>query len=265
MSADGPSELPLHYGSKTSDGELVKRPASPAGLASPRRSYHPSNSVAYSPEERTPVDIHQNFSSFDSENPRLGSGLRRKPSNAPRRYSGGDYERERPSFPMDTSSRKALRSRDDEYYSDREGRASSLRRDEYMQHGHPDSYERSRPPRTYRNTMGYDREPPSGTKPYFEESSGEYRGGEYRDVERGRDGYNYDRKRSADEESIDGYNYDAHKRKANGQIDFKNLSKEERAEVMRLPWTQWMDSNVKNRKPSHSGPCFCSSDRRQIL
>lgn len=31
-------------------------------------------------------------------------------------------------------------------------------------------------------------------------------------------------------------------------IDFKDLTREERKEVMRLPWTQWMNSDVKNRK-----------------
>jgi len=196
------------------------------------------------------VDVHQHFSAFDSDNPRSGSGLRRRPSNPPaqRRYSGGDYERERPTFPSDSSSRKWLRSRDDEYF-DRE-RASSLRRDDYLQHGHPDSYERSRPPRTYRNTEGWERGPSSATKPYYEESR------YYRDVERGRDEWRpSERKRSAeDEESVAGYDYEANKRPRKATIDFKNLTKEERAEVMRLPWTQWMNSSVKNRE-SPPLPC----------
>lgn len=241
MSGDGPSELPLHYGGKTSNGELVKRPSTPPGLSSPRRSYHPSNSVAYSPPEMTPVDVHQ-FSSFDSENAR-GSGLRRKPTNSQRRYSGGDYERERPTFLNESSSRRALRSREDEYYSDRD-RSSSLKREDYLSHGHPDSYERSRPPRTYRNTEGWERGPQSSTKQYFEESRGDYR-----DHDRGRDEYTSERKRAlSDDESIDGYNYDSHKKGNRATIDFRNLTKEERAEVMRLPWTQWMDSSTKNRK-----------------
>lgn len=66
-----------------------------------------------------------------------------------------------------------------------------------------------------------------------------------RDLERGGWGA-AERKRISDEESIDGYNYDAHKSGNKRSIDFKNLSAEERAEVMRLPWTQWMNSDVKN-------------------
>jgi aquaporin rerated protein, other eukaryote len=34
----------------------------------------------------------------------------------------------------------------------------------------------------------------------------------------------------------------------NNQIRFEDLSPEERRQIMRLPWTQWMDSNFKNRK-----------------
>jgi aquaporin related protein len=51
----------------------------------------------------------------------------------------------------------------------------------------------------------------------------------------------------SDEESVDGYNYNAHRR-GGTTIDFKSLSPEEQAKVMRLPWTQWMNSDVKNRK-----------------
>lgn len=239
MSVDGPSELPLHYGSKTSDGELIRRPSTPPGLALPRRSYHPTNGPPHSPE-LTPVDPYH-FSSFDSDTTRVNSGLRRKPTTTTRRYSA---DHERPNFTVDTSSRRPLRARDEDYYSDRErdrDRSSSSRRDEFS-YGHPDQYERSRPPRTYRNTESWEKAPVSATRSYFDEPRYE------RDLERGRDEYIPERKRSADEQSIDGYNYDAHKQGNRATIDFKNLTKEERAEVMRLPWTQWMDSNVKNRK-----------------
>jgi len=127
-----------------------------------------------------------------------------------------------------------LRSRDDGFYRD-DDRGHS-RRDEY----HPDSIERSRPPRTYRNVDAWERAPGSASKPYFEESRYD------RDLEAGQ-GWHPDRKRISDEESIDGYNYDAH-RNARPSLNFKSLSAEEKAEVMRLPWTQWMNSDVKNRK-----------------
>lgn len=240
MAGEGPSELPLHYGGKTSHGELIKRPSTPPGLPSPRRSYQPSNAAAYSPE-LTPVDPTHPFTSFDSDSTRVnGGGLRRKPTTASgRRHSLSDYERA--NFPLDSSSRRPLRPREDDYYSDRE-RSTSLRKEEYSS-GHPDQYERSRPPRTYRNTDAWDRPvPASVSKPYFGETR------DYRDLERGQENYMGERKQSADEVSVDGYNYEAHKRANRGTIDFKNLTKEERAEVMRLPWTQWMDSNVKNRE-----------------
>jgi aquaporin related protein len=231
MPGDGPSELPQHYGSKTSDGELVKRPNSPD------RAYQPSNRLAYSPE-RTPIDP-----PYLSGNPDdlRGAGLRRRPSQNPtRRHSGGDYDLPRPSVSADGGSRRPLRSRDDGYYRD-EDRGWS-RRDDYAPH--PDSAERSRPPRTYRNVEGWERGPSSASKPYFEESRFD------RDLERGREDWSPEKKRISDEEySVDGYNYDAHRNgQGRGTIDFKSLSPEERAEVMRLPWTQWMNSSVKNRK-----------------
>ena len=231
MPGEGPSELPLHYGGKVADGELIKRPTSPSlPPTSPVRAYHQPR-IAYSPE-RTPID--QPFSSED-----LRGGLRRRPSNqAPlRRHSGGEYDRERPSLSQDGGSRRPLRYRDDGYYRDEE---RGPRRDEY----HPDTYERSRPPRTYRNLDAWERTPGSASKPYFEESRME------RDLEGG--WAHQDKKRISDEESIDGYNYDAHRRPG---LNFKSLSPEEKAEVMRLPWTQWMNSDFKNRKcPPYNSP-----------
>lgn len=58
-----------------------------------------------------------------------------------------------------------------------------------------------------------------------------------RDLERG--DWSPEKKRISDEEYIaDGYNDDGHKAGGRGTIDFKSLTPEERAEVMRLPWTQ---------------------------
>jgi aquaporin related protein len=237
MPGDGPSELPQHYGGKTLDGELIKRPNSPMLPNSPGRSYQPSNRLTYSPE-RTPLD--PSYSSVNPEDYR-GAGLRRRPSqNTPRRHSGGEYDLPRPSLSVDAGSRRPLRSRDDGYYRDEERGYS--RRDDYAPH--PDSQGRSRPPRTYRNSESWERVPPSASKPHFEESRYD------RDLERGREDWSQEKKRVSDEEySVDGYNYDAHRDGNNrGAIDFKSLSPEERKEVLRLPWTQWMNSSVKNRK-----------------
>jgi aquaporin rerated protein, other eukaryote len=237
MPGEGPSELPQNYGGKTLDGVLIKRVNSPILPNSPGRAYQPSNRLAYSPE-RTPIDP-----SYSSSNPEdfRGAGLRRRYSQNPgRRSSGGDYDLPRPSVFADRGSRRPLRSRDDGYHRD-EDRGWS-RRDDYTHH--PDFQGRSKPPRTYRNVEGWERGPGSAPKPYLEESRYD------RDLERGREDWSPEKKRTSDEEfSIDGYNYDAHRGEQNrGTIDFKSLSPEERAEVMRLPWTQWMNSSVKNRK-----------------
>jgi len=213
-------------------------------LASPRRPYNP-NPRAFSPE-RTPVDIHQ-YS--DPEVPRTSGGLRRKPSgtavNPPpsRRWSQGEYDRERPAFSsIETSARKALRSRDDVYYRD----------DDYDRYypprAHPDQYERSRPPRTYRNVDGWVKGPSSATKSFFDETRSDYN----RDLEQGDDSSWRKKSGLSAEESVDGYDYE-HAKRGTQRIDFKSLSPEERAEVMRLPWTQWMNSDFKNRK-FHSRP-----------
>ncbi|KAF8855070.1 aquaporin-like protein [Acephala macrosclerotiorum] len=230
MPGEGPSELPQHYGSRTADGELIKRPNSPPiPPQSPGRAYQ--SRITYSPE-RTPIN--DQYTTADPESFR-GAGLRRRPSGAVpgRSQSQGEYDRERPSFTGDSGSRRPLGSRDDEYYRDED---RGWRRDDY--NGHPD-YDRSRPPRPYRNINPYERAPGSASKPYFEETRAD------RDLERG--DWSSDRKRISDEESVDGYNYEQQKYgSGRATIDFKNLSPQEKAEVLRLPWTQWMNSNFKN-------------------
>ena len=234
MSGEGPSEPPQHYGSRATEGELIRRPVTPPVLASPRRPYNP-NPRAFSPE-RTPVDA----SYTDPDLSRTSGGLRRRPSGGnppPRRWSGGEYDRERPMFSStETSSRKALRSRDDAYY----------REDDYDRYyqprAHPDQHERSRPPRSYRNVDGWEKGPSSATKPFFEESRSDYN----RDLEKGEETSWRKKSGVSAEESVDGYDYDRQKKLQS--ISFKHLTPEERSQVMRLPWTQWMNSDVKNRK-----------------
>jgi aquaporin related protein len=273
MSADGPSELPIHYGGKTTDGELIKRPISPTIPSSPIRAYHPGpRRLNFSPEH-TPVEP----AYPESENTR--AGLRRRPSyqTPMRRHSGGesDYQ-QRPSFDARSSAdRRPLRSREDTYWREEDRPMSRSRVDEYR--SHPDLREKSRPPRTYRNDRhadAWDRGPGSASKPYFEESRGDFRGSMDPDLERGGLGYPPQgespyKRSSVDLDSVDGYNYDLHKKPHNHhhrksdagkKIDFNNLSEEERRQVMRLPWTQWMNSDVKNRKslfPTHRLVMMC--------
>lgn len=259
MASSAGSELPLHYGSKTADGEIIKRPQTPPNvLASPQRVYRPyTEPQPVIPSRANPspegIPVNADRQSFDAENPR--AGLRRRPSTQPgsnpRRYSGGDYERPNYFPESGGGSRKGTMrsgSRDDAWYDERDRSTAPLRREEFS-HPHPDSLERSRPPRSYRNVEGWEKRPSSASKPYFDESRGDY------DVERGRDDWAAERaerrQRSIEyEESVDGYNYEQQKNphRHPPKIDFKNMTKEERAQVMRLPWTQWMNSSVKNRK-----------------
>ncbi|CAG8955572.1 hypothetical protein HYFRA_00009526 [Hymenoscyphus fraxineus] len=207
-----------------SDGQLIKRPGSPIVPASPGRAYQPGQPrINYSPE-RPQIEA----ASEETAAPR--AGLRRRASH----QNSGEYDT-RP------SSSRPMRSRgDDGYHSSQEDeRAPRSRHDDY--HHHPDSRERSRPPRSYRNAE-WDRPPPSASKPYFDESRHDYND---RDLERGEPDYSPSprRRRASVVESIDGYNYYAHRK---GKVDFKSLSKEEQKEILRLPWTEWMNSEFKN-------------------
>jgi len=211
---------------------MIKRSTSPIIPSSPLRAYQPGIRRDYSPERMlidSPYDAEHNRSGFTPLRRRTSTGFAHRPSL-------GEYDRDHPSFSSGEHSRRPLRSRDNGYYRD-DDRAYP-RRDEYA---HPDSSERSRPPRTYRNVDGWEKEPTSASKP-FDESRSEYR---QRDLERGEWGEDY--KRGSDE-SIDGYDYEAQKRnKPRTTIDFDSLTPEEKKVVMRLPWTQWMNSNFKNR------------------
>ncbi|KAG9243346.1 aquaporin-like protein [Calycina marina] len=233
------SELPQHYGAKTLDGEIVRLPITPSiDLLSPQKTYHPGGSAGGYDEGISPADARI---SFDHDPPR--SGLRRRPSNKPtgHRYSGGDYDRERPNLTFDnarrTRSRDGWGSRDD----NRKGSSDPMGRDEFFRDAPPDTHNRrSRPPRSYRNFDALDRSPQSASKSYLDEPRGDYR----YNLEREREDFATGRSKSRGENSIDGYNYDAYKRKAG--LDINSLSKGQGPEVMRLPWTQWMNSSVKN-------------------
>ncbi|ESZ90878.1 hypothetical protein SBOR_8747 [Sclerotinia borealis F-4128] len=198
----------------------------------------------------SPPGITPQYPVFSSEDlTRPVTGLRRPLVPPPRRYFGGDYDPQ-PSFSSDTG--RALRVREDLFYGNRERDASmSSRARTHDDYPHPDYNERSRPPHTYRNIAGWE----SGSqKLYFDEPSRSDLGKD-RDLEKGarETGATHEwangekiRRKSTDD-SIDGYNYDSHKRaEKKGTIDLENLTPEERAIVMRLPWTHWMNSGFKN-------------------
>lgn len=246
MSRDGPSELPQHYGDRTSNGEMARRLDSPTYKTPGRR-------FDYSPERAVTDPAHDadQFTFFEQDNhqgnPR--GVLRRRPTednDIPRRHSiqGHDRTMSAGSGPIITidNSRKPPRTSKDgsrqESPTDRH-----QRRDDF----HPDFYERSRPPRTHRNT-DWNRQPGSASKPTFDETRGDY------DLEKGVPDQssltNSKRMRASNDDDVDGYNYEQQKRPYHQSRPGYNSSQKEQELVLRLPWTQWMNSDFKNRKSS---------------
>jgi aquaporin rerated protein, other eukaryote len=103
---------------------------------------------------------------------------------------------------------------------------------------HPDYYDRrgpkSRPPRAYLNRPNPEEREDTMGKVSFDETSSI------------RDPFDARNRRIADEEM----GYDSSERANNGtmanRIDWHNMTREERVQVMRLPWTEWMNSSFKN-------------------
>lgn len=215
MSGEGPSDLPQFYGGKTADGEMVKRPregdvTALGVVASPIRAYHPRDR-GISPDRGIESD------------PEAGRvGLRRRPSGPPAPISG-EYDT-RPSY----SSRRPMRIRDEAYWDERDYERDYRRRDDLDYQPGP-TIERSRSSRY--------RPEPYSSKPYFEETRSDYYPDDEPRTPKRR------RPRDYDEESLDGYNYDQHRR----PINFRDMTKEERQEVLTLPWSAWMNSDFKNR------------------
>ncbi|CAD6505135.1 BgTH12-00630 [Blumeria graminis f. sp. triticale] len=203
--------MPRHE--EASDESRSNRSFSPAPQIPPIQDLPPPRSRSNPPAE-IPLDSAEEVIVVQN---RVG-GLRRRPSNTPRRYSQTDLER--PTI-FEQSSRRRLRA------------SSDLGRDEelHLDHpNHPDSNGRARPPRAHRNGDGWERKPGSVRKSRFEDTR--------LDLERGPDQWNHRRTYSIDDGSMETYN--------NDRINFKELSAEERAAALRLPWTQWMNSSIKN-------------------
>jgi aquaporin related protein len=262
-----PSELPVFYGGRTADGELVKRPSedNALGLASPSRTLQRR---AASPD-RTPMPPSVIGTEFD----RPIARQRTRPSP----YTRHSYAEERPSqerpSPRSQSSRRPARTREEEYYDDRdydrdydryEKRYRREERDREFGRDrepyHPDIHERSRPPRSYRNAEYTTWARPRsyhdhrGDRPnslYEERRDRESPPQEPLLAMTNRDSWTAVKRQISEDESLDGYNYGSRRR--GPQINFKDLSPAEKAEVMRLPWSHWMNSDFKNRKSLFHG------------
>jgi len=246
MAGEASIDPPSQYNDKSPSGDLVQRPNSPLSPRGPQRqSYQAFHRPG--PYESDSRDHHY---ASESEAPRTGP--RRRPSSAarpPRRHSHSEYDVERPSF---NSKESQQRLRDRERERDRDDYWRDEERDYYYRRDrddgrHPDHHEwsRSRPPRAYRN---YERGM-SSSKNEIEESRSDWR-----DLEKGNMSGSPERFgngrawRNDDEQSLDGYNYEGTQHGSGKTLDFKNLTPQERAQVLRLPWLQWMHSNIKNRE-----------------
>ncbi|CAJ2511198.1 Uu.00g068230.m01.CDS01 [Anthostomella pinea] len=139
--------------------------------------------------------------------------------------------------PVSSASFRSTRPMREEWDDDYAYRESESDRDYYREEWrHPDAYTRRhpsvrgrRPPRSYMNRPYHQEDldggpgPFSPSQPYFDHSPRSQRS---RDIEMG-----FGHAGTAD---------------SGPKVDWKNLSKEEKGEILRIPLTQWMNSNFKN-------------------
>ncbi|KAI6437819.1 hypothetical protein MCOR24_000306 [Pyricularia oryzae] len=179
-----------------------------------------------------------------------GSSRRRRRSRS-RNRAGTATSANNPYFPGDQASTRRLRYSIDEYED--EGLRNEIGR-------HPDgrSMPRARPPRAYLNHPAY-ANLDSPAKPYTEDPKG-HREFDYEVDPNTRQQYEEEYAygtgvshgpgmagpqpfmRFGPTSNASHYGPDSQA----PRINWKDLSREERTEVLRLPWTQWMNSNVKN-------------------
>lgn len=253
MSKDSISELPVHYGEVTKDGIKIERPSEDA----PRRQSSDDTPSPGRQNRQSAIIIHQ--ASLGAPDQQIPARRSKDETSA----EGDDYPRTktRPPHGLEIARsglarsdyRQSFRDRrghddfdrysDDDDYDDPYYRPQRIRdrpyytEDEYVPRRRPSHasrqsyrYPRDRYPRTMDD---YSDGPRTPRKYYAQRKSTTSRGPP---IVHESDG---------DEEVI--YPKDTSPG-VNRQIKFKDLSKEERKEIMRLPWVQWMDSDTKNRK-----------------
>lgn len=268
MSDNGPSELPVFYGQRTADGELVKRQSedNALGIATTPSRAHVPRGNSFDRVSMPPSSANPGYEEWEAP----ARSVRHRPSARSHHVDDSKGSWERPEgrgsgVRASHSSRRPLRREHNDYddydyprghsryeredYRDRSPRGYFQRRE---REGHPDSaYESSRPPRSYRNRETEMRRPRAYT---YESERRSERRDPYSDDEREYYDYRsppktFQLRRPQSEESIDGYNYDGPKRSQT--LDFNNMTKEQKAEILRLPLTHWMNSNFKNREFKH--------------
>lgn len=259
MSAESVSELPIHYGEVQKDGTRIERPSEERSRGRPfhdepsSQVRRPSQSAMLNrPSLGLPEQDFQPRGSKDETRTNRGDSHGR-PNH---QQLGGSLDVGKPSFGRNDH-RRGIRQRrrydDSDRYSDYDDEYDEPYRprriqnrayfpgDEYGPRRRPSRASRygttySQDPRR-RSLEDYDEEPytprrhHSQKKPLAYQSPFiEHEGEDYEEEE-----VIYPRDRSPGN---------------NKPLRFKDLTRAEKKEIMRLPWTQWMDSNFKNREGS---------------
>jgi aquaporin related protein len=208
--------------------QLEISPMSP--MTHPSEFVDPNSDSDGPPPNSAPPPASRRSSSRDRDghHTHKGGSQSRSQSRRPAASRGGyasDYD-----GPRSSRSTRPLRPQEQEDWEEEEYYERERDRDYWRDHDeaqHPDRYTRrpvqrtgSRPPRAWRNRPIPESEfSPSPSKPYFEETHSQR---------------NY---RIPDEEMG---------QVTSNRVNWKELSSEEKAEVLRLPWSHWMNSNFKN-------------------
>lgn len=256
MSAESVSELPLHYGEVHKDGTRIEHPSEDQPGERPAQG-EPSSLTRKTSQSATSNRPTLGLPDQDIPN-RLSRDEARTASLSHGRpivqHYGGSLDAGRPPYSRNEY-RRSLRPRrrydDYERYSDYEEEYEEPYRPRRIQQrayfpGGEEHGPRRRPSRASRQGAAYSRDPRRMSLDEYDEEP--YTPGRYPSEKKPVPTHTTYAEQPRDEWDIDeeerGFN------PRNGSpgrhLRFQDLTREEKKEIMRLPWTQWMDSNVKN-------------------
>ena len=255
MSTESVSELPTHYGEVQKDGTRVERPqGGPSRQRSSQddsaplvRTLPPSGSMFVAPFDAFDQDAGNRASRDETRTSRdIGDS---RPSRQKSTLGRNDYGR---------SLRMRRRYDDYERYSDYDDEYDDPPqprriRDRPYFPGGDELGPLCRPSRASRQGGGgYPRDRRRRSLEEYDEPPRTPRGNYSQKKQSvAHNAYTYDEEGERQEHKSGGgggvYPTDA-PTAINRQINFKDLTREQKREIMRLPWIQWMDSSTKNRE-----------------
>lgn len=257
MSAESASELPLHYGEVQKDGTRTERPSEdrsgerltqgePSALVRrPSQSAMP-NRAAFGPHEQ---DIPARPSRDEA---RTTTGI--SPGRPINQQYGGSLDAGRSPYSRNEYRRSLRpRRRHDDYYSDYEEEYEEPHRPRRIQQRayFPEEEEhgpRRRPSRASRQGPAYSHDPRRASLDEYDEEP--FPPKRYPSQRKPIATHNAYAENQRDEWEADEEEQGIHPRNGSPgrNLRFQDLTREEKKQIMRLPWTQWMDSNLKNRE-----------------